>query len=311
MKVLVTSNSFGRYDPTPICRLEEAGFTVITNPYHRQMCVSELIEQITDADAVILSTESITERVLDSAKSLKIISRYGVGLDNIDLDACAKRGIPVTVTRNANSTAVAEYAVALMLAASRGIMTSSSAAKEGIWQKFNGLNLTGKCVGIVGLGAIGREVARLLQGFQVRLLAYDLLCDEAFMEEYHIEQTSLDELLVQSDIVTLHVPGEDGKALLTKERFASMKQDSILINTARASLLDYDALLTQLAAKRLFAAALDVHEHEPYFDKRLLAYENVMLTPHNAAITKEATIRTSHMAVDHILAFFAKGGQVK
>lgn len=306
MKVLVTSNSFGKYSQQPIQDLEAAGFEVILNPYHRMMNEQEFIEQLMPVDAVILSTEVITSAVLDACPNLKMISRYGVGLDNIDLKACEERGISVTVTAGANSNAVAEYAVTLMLAASKGLGYSVTSAKQGEWRKFNGMDLDGKTIGIVGLGAIGKHVVEHLAGFHPIILAYDVYYDEAFVAEHGVQKVSLDTLLEKSDVITLHMPAKAEGALIGEDEFARMKDHAILVNTARASLVDTAALLKALESGKLFAAALDVHEHEPKYDERLLAFDNVILTPHNGAITKEATDKTSSLAVHHLLQFFGK-----
>ena len=306
MRVLVTSNSFGKYSKESIEKLEKAGFEVILNPYHRMMNEEEFIEQLKDVDAVILSTEKVNKKVIDSSPNLKMISRYGVGLDNIDLEYCKEKNIPVTVTKGGNSNAVAEFAVTLILAASKGIGASSHYAKNGVWKKFNGLDLEGKTVGIVGLGAIGKTVVKRLQGFDVKVLAHDVYYDEKFVEEYNIQKASVDEIVSQSDVITLHAPAINDQPLIGESEFKKMKKGVVLVNTARASLIDYDQLLKYLDNGTVFAAGLDVHKDEPQYDERFEKYDNVILTPHNAAITKEATDITSMMAVNHILEFFGK-----
>lgn len=306
MKVLVTSNSFGKYSKEPIEKLQNAGFEVVLNPYHRMMNEDEFIEQLQGADAVILSTEKLNKTVIDASPTLKMVSRYGVGLDNIDLEYCKEKGIPVTVTKGGNSNAVAEFAVTLMLAASKGIGSSSYYAKNGIWKKFNGLDLEGKTVGVVGLGAIGKTVVKRLQGFDVKVLAYDVYYDEEFVKEYNIQKATVDEIVRQSDVITLHAPATDDKPLIGENEFEKMKKGVVLINTARAQLIDYDQLLKHLDDGTVFAAGLDVHKNEPEYDERFEGYDNVILTPHNAAITKEATDKTSMMAVNHVLEFFGK-----
>lgn len=306
MKVLVTSNSFGKYSKEPVEKLQNAGFEVVLNPYHRMMNEDEFIEQLQDVDAVILSTEKLNKKVIDASPTLKMVSRYGVGLDNIDLEYCKEKGIPVTVTKGGNSNAVAEFAVTLMLAASKGIGSSSYYAKNGIWKKFNGLDLEGKTVGVVGLGAIGKTVVKRLQGFDVKVLAYDVYYDEEFVKEFNIQKATVDEIVRQSDVITLHAPATDDKPLIGKDEFEKMKKGVVLINTARAQLIDYDQLLKHLDDGTVFAAGLDVHKNEPEYDERFEEYDNVILTPHNAAITKEATDKTSMMAVNHVLEFFGK-----
>lgn len=306
MKVLVTSNSFGRYSQEPIKKLENAGFEVIRNKYNRMMDEEEFIKELNDVDAVILSTENVNKKVIDSSPKLKMISRYGVGLDNIDLEYCKEKGIPVTVTKGGNSNAVAEFAVTLILAASKGVGSSSYYAKNGIWKKFNGLDLEGKTLGVIGLGAIGKTVVKRLRGFDLNVLAYDVYYDEEFVQKYNIKKASIDEIVENADVITLHAPSIDDKPLIGKEEFGKMKKGMVLVNTARASLIDYNELMKSLDNKTVFAAGLDVHEHEPEYNEKLEEYDNVILTPHNAAITKEATDKASMMAVDHILEFFRK-----
>ena len=152
LKILVTSNSFCEYSQEPIKKLEDSGFEVIRNKYKRMMNEEEFINELKGVDALILSTETVNKKVIDSSPELKIISRYGVGLDNIDLKYCKEKGIPVTVTKGGNSNAVAEFAVTLILAASKGIGSSSYYAKNGIWKKFSGLDLERKTLGGIGLG---------------------------------------------------------------------------------------------------------------------------------------------------------------
>lgn len=301
MKVLVTSNSFGKYSKEPQKALEEFGMEVVLNPYHRVMTEEELISQIKDADAVILSTEIVNRKVIDAAPKLKVISRYGVGTDNIDKEYCEEKGIKVTIAKNANSNAVAEFAITLMLSALRGVCASDDYAKQGLWKKIEGLDLSGKTVGIIGLGAIGREVAKKLSSFDVNLIAYDIYYDEAFIKDYNIKMMSFENVIKQSDIITLHVPSFGDKPLLSYKEFEQMKQDVVLINTARAALLDNDALIKYLDKKKIFAVGLDVHPDEPHFDERLLKYKNVILTPHNAAVSRGAIDKVSMMAVKNVI----------
>ena len=304
MKVLITSNSFGKYSSVPQNMLEKSGFEVIYNSYHRMMTEDEFKKEIKDVDAVILSTEVLNKSVIDYAQNLKVVSRYGVGLDNVDLAYCKKRGIKVSITKNANSTAVAEFAISLMFASLKGICISNNYAKQNKWKKVEGRNITGKTIGIIGLGSIGKEVAKKLKSFDVSLLAYDVYYDELFMKQYGIQKASLNDIVEKSDILTLHIPASDEHPLITEKEFSLMKHDAILINTARASLIDYDALIKNLAAGKLFAVGLDVHPNEPYFDERLFKFDNVILTPHNAAISREAIDRTSLIAVENLLKNF-------
>lgn len=311
MKVLVTSNSFGKYSKDPLNKLIDAGFDVIFNPYHRMMSEEEFINEVKDVDAVILSTEVMNKNVIDHAKKLKMISRYGVGLDTIDITYCKEKNIHVTTTKNANSNAVAEYAIALMFAAMRGVCISASYAKQNVWKKVTGIDITGKTIGIIGLGSIGKEVAKKLSSFDTTILAYDVYYDEGFIHTYNIHKASLEDIILQSDIITLHAPASDHNAIISYDEVEKMKENVVLINTARSSLIDTDAMLHYLDNGKIYAVALDVHPEEPNFDKRFLKYDNVILTPHNAAISKEATDKTSMMAVDHIISYFEEQKEIK
>lgn len=301
MKVLITSNSFGKYSSQPMEILKSAGFEVVLNPYHRVMNEEEFMHEIKDADAVILSTENLNRRVIDQAPLLKVVSRYGVGTDNIDKEYCRQKGIPVTITKDSNNNAVAEYAVALMLATLRKIPIANDYARKGEWKKFTGLDLSGKTVGIAGLGSIGKEVVKKLKSLNVSILVYDVNFDEAFINEYKIEKSTFNDLISRSDIISLHMPGIGEKPLLGDAEFRMMKQDCVLINTARASLIDTDALVSALESGRVYGAALDVHPQEPAFDERLCAMENVILTPHNAAVSREAVDKMSMSAARNVI----------
>lgn len=303
-KVLVTANSFGKFSDAPTKLLQENGFEVTFNPYGRKMEEDEFIGAIADADAVILSTEQVSKRVIDSAKKLRIISRYGVGLDNIDLDYCKAKGLPVTITGSGNSNAVAEYAVTSMLAALKGLFYSANRAASGTWAKTTGLDLDGRCVGVIGLGSIGRRVVQKLSGFDVKILGYDIFYDDAFCSRYKVEKASLEEVFRQADVITFHIPSISDKPLLDAQAFRTLKDDVVIVNTARASLIDYEALYENLKSKKVFAAALDVHECEPRFNEKLMGLDNVILTPHNAALSKEAIDKTSMLAVENILKEF-------
>lgn len=301
MKVLITSNSFGKFSQEPKKCLLNAGFEVVENHYGRMLTEAELLSEIADADAIIVSTEQLNKAVIDHAPKLKVVSRYGVGTDNIDKAYCQQKGITVTITQNANTNAVAEYTVALMLAASRKICSADHFAKQQIWTKFTGLDLYGKTVGLVGLGAIGREVAKKISAFGVNILAYDLFYHDDFVKQYGIEKVSLDELLKRSDVVSLHIPATQAHPLLNQREFELMKQDVVLVNTARASLINIDALIHNLQCKKIFSVALDVHENEPAFDRCLTLFDNVILTPHNAAVSREAVDKMSMLAVQNVL----------
>ena len=290
MKVLITSNSFGKFDPKPKAFMESLGWEVVGNRYHHIMNEEEMMGEVAGVDAIILGSDIVSKKVLDKADSLKIISRYGVGIDNIDLEECEKRGIKVTVTRNCNTEAVADYTVGLMLATTRHICNVDKNLKAGVWQKETGLDLCHKTVGVVGLGAIGRQVIKRLKGFDCKILGYDKLLDENYCKENDITVMEPEEIFKQADVITLHVPGNpDGTPMIGEKELASMNENTILINTARGSLIDEKALIEALKGHKIYGYGTDVPSGEAdeieAIKKRFEGLDNVVLSPHTAAVT--------------------------
>lgn len=309
MKVLITSNSFGKFDPKPKAFMESLGWEVVGNRYHHIMNEEEMMGEVAGVDAIILGSDIVSKKVLDKADSLKIISRYGVGIDNIDLEECEKRGIKVTVTRNCNTEAVADYTVGLMLATIRHICNVDKNLKAGVWQKETGLDLCHKTVGVVGLGAIGRQVIKRLKGFDCKILGYDKFLDENYCKENDITVMEPEEIFKQADVITLHVPGNpDGTPMIGEKELASMNENTILINTARGSLVDEKALIEALKEHKIYGYGTDVPSGEAdeieAIKKRFEGLDNVVLSPHTAAVTVEAVNKMTNTAVDHILEFF-------
>lgn len=309
MKVLITSNSFGKFDPKPKAFMESLGWEVVGNRYHHIMNEEEMMGEVAGVDAIILGSDIVSKKVLDKADSLKIISRYGVGIDNIDLEECEKRGIKVTVTRNCNTEAVADYTVGLMLATIRHICNVDKNLKAGVWQKETGLDLCHKTVGVVGLGAIGRQVIKRLKGFDCKILGYDKFLDENYCKENDITVMEPEEIFKQADVITLHVPGNpDGTPMIGEKELASMNENTILINTARGSLVDEKALIEALTEHKIYGYGTDVPSGEAdeieAIKKRFEGLDNVVLSPHTAAVTVEAVNKMTNTAVDHILEFF-------
>lgn len=309
MKVLITSNSFGKFDPKPKAFMESLGWEVVGNSYHHIMNEEEMMGEVAGVDAIILGSDIVSKKVLDKADSLKIISRYGVGIDNIDLEECEKRGIKVTVTRNCNTEAVADYTVGLILATTRHICNVDKNLKAGVWQKETGLDLCHKTVGVVGLGAIGHQVIKRLKGFDCKILGYDKLLDENYCKENDITVMEPEEIFKQADVITLHVPGNpDGTPMIGEKELASMNENTILINTARGSLIDEKALIEALKGHKIYGYGTDVPSGEAdeieAIKKRFEGLDNVVLSPHTAAVTVEAVNKMTNIAVDHILKFF-------
>jgi (S)-sulfolactate dehydrogenase len=262
------------------------------------------------ADALIVRNRTqVRGRLLDAAASLKVIGRLGVGLDNIDVATCERRGIRVIPATGANAESVAEYVITAALGGLRGAFFSTRAVEAGTWPRqmlSQGREAAGKVLGIVGLGNIGQLTARKAAAIGMRVIAHDafLAADaEAWRDVEHPPRT-LDELLAESDVVSLHVPlTPQTRGLLGRERLARMKRDAVLINTARGGLVDEAALAAMLREGRLGAAALDVFEREPLpAGSPLTGAPRLLLTPHIAGITVEANERVSSFIADRVAA---------
>jgi D-3-phosphoglycerate dehydrogenase len=301
-RVLVTSRVLEQR-PVALARLLERGCRLIENPDGSRVGRLALGRLLESADALVVGTQSIDAAMLAKTPTLRVIVKAGTGVDNIDLDAAAARGIQVAATAGANAEAVADYTFGLLLAAARRITDADRSVRQGRWERFTGADVHQKTLGIVGLGNVGRAVARRAAGFEMRVLALDVHYDEAFLRHYRIVPADLDRLLSESDFVSLHIPLMPlGGHLLNRERIARMKPGTILINTARGGLVDEDALYEALRDGRLAAAALDVFEQEPPGDTPLRTLSNVVLSPHNASYTAESMNHVADTAVEMLLA---------
>jgi phosphoglycerate dehydrogenase-like enzyme len=247
-----------------------------------------------DADFLLVATCPVTAEVLAAAPRLRLVQHQGVGYDNIDLRAAARAGVPVALTPEGTFTPVAEHVLLLVLALYRRLGAAHAALREGRWLQWElrsgSFDLLGKCMGIVGLGSIGREVAKRARAFECRLLYTDVAPLPREVEEsLGVEYRPLDDLLAEADVVTLHVPLTPAtRGLIGERELARMKPTALLINTARGPLVDEDALYRALVSGRLLGAGLDVFAREPPGDHPLLKLESVVATPHVAAGTRDA-----------------------
>lgn len=277
--------------------IDEKGIGILKNAglhveYSPEITNQDLISRVKDYDVIVVrSRTKITKDVIDSAIKAKIIARVGVGLDNIDVNEAQKRGIEVINAGEASVNAVSELVMGFMFALSRNIPIANNATKEGKWIKKDlmGGELKGKYLGIIGLGKIGRNVARLARGLRMNLIGYDVVpIDKNFTQEVSLITTDLKTLLESSDFITCHVPfTEETKHLINKEMLSKMKKDAFLINTSRGEVIDEQALVDCLKNKRIGGAALDVYEVEPPTNRELLELDNIICTPHVAAQTRE------------------------
>lgn len=303
-RLLVTPTSYGKNDLRLKVDLESQVGEVIYNQSGKPLSSIEVGALLVGVDGYIAGLDTIDRAALAAADRLKVIARYGVGVDAIDLDACRERGIIVTNTPGANSASVAELAVGLILAMARQIPEAVAATRRGAFPRLAGISLVGKTIGILGMGAIGKETARRLAGFDCRILVYDVMPDEAFASRQNLQITTFTELLQNSDFVSLHLPLLPDTRLLVDDRFLSqMKPGAILINTARGELVDEAALLRALQSGHLRGAAMDVFSQEPPDpDHPLLKLKQVIAVPHIGAQTDGATNAMGWMAYNDCLA---------
>jgi D-3-phosphoglycerate dehydrogenase len=303
-RVLVTPTSFAQRDPGLKSTLEKAVGEVVYNPFHRPLASAELAGLIADADGLIAGLDQIDAGALKAANRLKVIARYGVGVDRVDIAAATRSGIIVANTPGANSAAVAELAVGLMIALGRQICQANQDTRSGQWPRFAGVGMRGKTVGLVGFGAIGREVARRLHAFGCRILAADPFVQPDAAAGEAVSLVPLDELLESSDIISLHSAATTENAGMVNADFLhKIKQGALLINTARGELVDEEALQRALESGHLAGAALDCFCKEPPgTDHPLLRMRQVIATPHMGAHTDEAVNAMGRMSLAACLA---------
>lgn len=268
-----------------------------------------LKEKIKDYDVLIVrSATKVTKDMLENVDKLKIIGRAGMGLDNIDVETAKAKGIKVLNTPGQNSLSVAELVLGMVLDIYRHITRGTVGLREGKWEKkqLKGLELSKKTFGIIGFGYVGKNLANLLKGFETETLIYDLVkLTEEEIKEYNVKQVSLEELLKNSDVISLHVPKNDKTYhMIGDEQFEEMKEKVVIINAARGGVLDEKALLKYLKNGKVLGAGLDVFEEEPptsEFYKELLSMPNVVATPHIGASTDEAQARVGINIVDRVV----------
>ena len=302
-KVLVTPTSYASQDEGLKTELESKVADVVYNTTGKPLSALQLQELLPGVDGMIAGLDEINDQALAIAQDLKVVARYGVGVNNVDLESAKRRGIIVTNTPRANSKAVAELTVTLVLTLLRPVMQCARLTKDGEWPRLKAYSLEGKTVGLYGTGAIGKEVARRLCGFDCAVLAYDIEEDEPFAGEYDIQYVSSDDLLDQSDVVSLHIPGTPATMEMVNEDFIKkMKDGAWLVNTARGNLVDEDALVKALVSGKLRGAAMDVFQEEPpRKDHPFFEIENIILTPHMGAHADSATNRMGRMALDECI----------
>jgi D-3-phosphoglycerate dehydrogenase / 2-oxoglutarate reductase len=298
-KVLVCDS----IDPGGIESMKRAGLIV---DYKPEIKPAELVSSVKDYDVIIVrSRTKVTKEVIDAAVSTKIIARVGVGLDNVDVTAAEAKKIRVINAPEAASVAVAELAIGLMISLARSISRADAENKRGNWIKkeLMGTQLSGKYLGIVGVGNIGRNIGRMAKALRMNLIGYDPYpISREFITETGMIVTDFNTLLESADFVTCHVPTTpETKHMFNAERFAKMKPTAYLINTARGEIIDESALYDALKSNKIAGAALDVFEVEPPTNKQLVELANLVCTPHIGAQTKEAQELASVVIAEKVI----------
>lgn len=307
-KVLVTARSFGTADSKALDLLAANDCEVKKLVAADGPIPEQLKKELPEADAVIAGLEDYDEALIACGSKLKVISRYGVGYDKVDVKAAAAHNVAVTITPGANGDSVADMAMALMLDCARNVTTMDNGIKAKNQVRPQGLEMWEKTLGVVGAGRIGKGVAKRCTGFNMRILCYDQYQDEAFKKECGAEYVDLDTLIKESDFITIHSPlTPETKHMFSTEQFKAMKNEAILVNTARGGIVDEDALYEALVAGEIRAAGLDATVDEPPYDSRLCSLSNCILTPHAGAATKEASSKMSLMAAQNAVDVLTKG----
>jgi len=286
---------------------EQKGYEVILDRRFRCLEQNELIEllQKYNAYAYIFSGERIDKKIIETCPTVKLYVKMGVGLDKVDVDACTVLGVTVANTPSANSEAVAEYAVSMMLTLSRRIIMFDNSMRQGDFSKAFGTCLLRKTLGIIGFGNIGKHVAKLVQGFDMRVLVYDVHKDEEYANEYGCTFVSLEKLLKESDFITIHVPLlDETRNMISTKEFDMMKSGAQLCNCARGGIVDEQAMITALKSGKLKGAALDTFNEEPLpSTSELYKLKNVIISPHIAGMTYESRSKVVQMAFQNIIEF--------
>ena len=302
--ILVTPSSFGRHDPRLHSVLAESVGKVIGNERGRPLTADELRDILPGCDGYIAGQDHIDARALERADRLQVIARYGVGVDRVDLAAAQARGIIVTNTPGANADAVAELSIALMLALARQLPHANQRTRRGEWPRLSGVSLAGSVVGLLGLGAIGRSVARRLRAFECVMQAHDPFVSSDQALQLGVQLVDLDDLVANADFLSLHMPATpDTVGLVDADFLARMKPGAFLINTARGELVDEAALWGAIRSGHLRGAALDAFSQEPpAADNPLFSLPQVIVTPHMGAHTAGAAKAMGWGALNDCLA---------
>ena len=303
-RIKVTSRSFSRH---PVLKQEllELFPNSVFNTDGSPTGLPNIAEFLKDADGVILGLEEMDRHVLQQLENVKIITKYGVGLDNLDVSSAEELGITIGWTGGMNRRSASEQALGFMLGLSRNLFFSSFPLKNGKWEKEGGTFLTGKSVGIIGCGHIGTDLIYLLQPFNCQILICDILDKSGVVDTYGATQVLQDELLAEADVISLHVPfTELTQGMVNEEFLQKIKPTAHLINNSRGPVVEQQALKNALQQNIIAGAALDVFESEPPDDIEFLDLPNLMVTPHIGGSANEAILAMGRSAISHLKRHF-------
>jgi D-3-phosphoglycerate dehydrogenase / 2-oxoglutarate reductase len=306
-KIAVTTSSFSRESAEPMRLLESAGFSVVVNPHGRKLTKPETIDFLKDIDAVVAGTEALDREVVSQLPKLKVISRVGTAVDNVDKVYAAERGIPIFNTPDGPTLGVAELVLGGLLSLLRHIPQSDASIRRGAFEKPMGNLLHGKTIGIVGLGRIGKALVRLLAPFKVKILALDPVRDADFSASFGVQYVALEEMLPIADVISFHLAGSPKTPMVGAKELAMMKPGAIVVNAARGGWVDEAALAEALQSGQLRGAYLDVFSAEPYKGP-LTGLPNTVLTSHIGSYAVECRVQMEIDAVTQVIDFFQKAG---
>ena len=294
-KILITPRGFSKYGLDIIECMKNEGFEVHYNDTGVAYTSEEFLSFAKDADGIIVGVEKIDSDLIDKCPKLKAIVKFGVGTDNIDLEYAKKKGIFVGKTLGSNSKAVAEMTMALILADARNLVSEVLDVKNGNWNKETGIELTDQTLGLIGFGTIGKYIAKFASAFDMKVIVYDVMpIDNTVADEYHVKVCNFEEVLMLSDVISLHIPlNETTRNMISEKEFKKMKKTATLINTARGGIVVEEDLKKALENGDIRSAAFDVYSKEPpeYADT-LIQMKNFILTPHIASRTSKAERNT-------------------
>lgn len=305
--IAVTTVAFSK-DKELVDELRNVGFKhVKTNVAGKRLTRPELIDFLRDVDGAIVGLDKIETASIKDASRLKVISKYGVGLDNIDFEDCASHGVAIRHTQGVNKRSVAEQALGYMLMLSRNLYVTANDLKRGDWNKAGGTQVSGKTVGIIGVGHIGKDLVELLRPFQCDILVNDIIDQSDYYAENGLKEVTKDEIFKTADIITVHTPlTSELKGLIDKETLRMMKPSAIVINTARGGIIDLDDLKWAIKEKVIAGAAIDAYEVEPPDDQELISLPNLIATPHIGGNSKEAVHAMGMAAIHNLVSFFTE-----